>query len=259
LGGESVRSIAGAAADLVRERVAAIIATAPGAATALAAKSATATTPIVFAIGEDPVELGLVSSFSRPGGNVTGVSFLTSDLVPKRLELLNKIVPAGTLIGFLVNPAAPQAEAQIRQAENTARILGAQLLIFNASTPSEIEAVFASLAAQRVDAFQVANGALFLEAGPQLAALAARHKLPTVYPYREAVEAGGLMSYGPNIPDAVRLAGTYVGRILHGDKPADLPVIRPTKFELVINEKAAIALGLTIPETLLATADEVIL
>jgi putative tryptophan/tyrosine transport system substrate-binding protein len=246
------------AADLVRHRVAAIIAAAAGTATALAAKSATTTIPIVFAIGEDPVELGLVASLSRPGGNVTGVSFLTNDLVPKRLELLHKIVPAGTLIGFLVNPAAPQTEAQMREAETTARILGARLLFLKASAPREIEAVFATLAAQGVGAFQVANGSLFFEAGPRLAALAARNRLPTVYPYRETVEAGGLMSYGANISDALRLAGTYVGRILHGERPTDLPVVLPTKFEFVINLKAAEALGLAIPETLLATADEVI-
>jgi putative ABC transport system substrate-binding protein len=186
------------------------------------------------------------------------VTFQTTDLVPKRLELLHEIVPAGTLIGLLINPAAPQAEEQMRHAENTARVLGARPLIFKASTSSEIDAVFATLATQRVDAFQVANGSLFFEAGPQLAALAGRHGLPTVYPYRETVEAGGLMSYGPNIPDAIRLAGTYVGRILHGERPTELPVVRPTKFELVINQRAANAIGLTIPETLLATADEVI-
>jgi putative ABC transport system substrate-binding protein len=146
----------------------------------------------------------------------------------------------------------------MRDAETTARMLGVRLLILKASTPSEIEAVFATPAAQQVGAFQVANGSLYFEAGPQLAALAARHRLPTVYPYRETVEAGGLMSYGANIPDAIRLAGTYVGRILHGERPTDLPVVLPTKFELVINLKAAKVLSLTIPETLLATADEVI-
>jgi ABC-type uncharacterized transport system substrate-binding protein len=208
------------AADLVRHQVSVLIATAPGTATALAAKSATTTIPIVFTIGEDPVELGLVKSFSRPGGNITGVNFLTSDLIPKRLELLHKIVPLGTPIGFLVNPAAPQVEAKKREAEMTARTLGARLVILSASAPSEIESVLAA-AAQQVGAFLVSNGALFFEAGPELAALAAIHSWPSVYPYRETVTAGGLMSYGASVPDAVRLGGVYVGRILHGEKPSE--------------------------------------
>jgi putative tryptophan/tyrosine transport system substrate-binding protein len=246
------------AADLVRNRVAAIVATTPGTASALAAKSATPTIPIVFAIGEDPVELGLVASFNHPGGNATGVSFLTSDLVAKRLELLHKIVPAGTQVGFLVSSAAPQAEAQMREAEKTAHILGARLLILNVKSAAEIETAFARLAAQGGGAFLVAAGSLFFEAGPQLVALAAQHRLPTVYPYREMVESGGLMSYGADIPDAIRLAGIYVGRILRGEKAAELPVVRPTNFEFAINLKTAKELSLAIPETLLATADKVI-
>jgi putative tryptophan/tyrosine transport system substrate-binding protein len=246
------------AAELVRNRANVIVATAPGTAAAKAAKSVTTTIPIVFAIGEDPVELGLVASFNRPGGNVTGVSFLTRDLVAKRLELLHKIAPVVTRIGFLVVPTTPQAEAQIQEAKTTARILGVDLPVFNVASLGEIENAFATLTRQGDGAFLVGAGSLFFEVGAQLASLAASYDLPTVYPYREIVEAGGLMSYGANVPDALRLAGIYAGRVLHGERPADLPVIQPTNFEFAINVKSATALGLIIPEPLLATADRVI-
>jgi putative ABC transport system substrate-binding protein len=244
------------AADLVRRRVAVIYA--GGRAAALAAKSATPTIPIVFLSGADPVELGLVASLN-PGGNATGVSFLIEELTAKRLELLHEILPAAILIGFLKNPTLPQVEAEIGKAKNAARILGVRLVIANASTPSEIEAAFENLAGQRIGALVVANDPLFgIHQRNQLVTLAARRVLPTMYFSRESVEAGGLMSYGASISDISRQAGIYVGRILKGEKPADLPVQQVTRFELVINLKTAKALGLTIPETLLAPADEVI-
>jgi putative ABC transport system substrate-binding protein len=254
------------AADLVHRRVAVIVATSETTA-AQAAKSATATIPIVFTTGADPVEAGLVASLNRPGGNVTGVSFRVTELVAKRLELLNELAPAAKSIGFLVNPADPQLEVELREAEAAAGILGVHLVILNASTPSQIEMTFANLVRQRIDALLVGSGGLFGSNaqprqiasgyGVQLAALAARHAMPAIYTARLVVDAGGLMSYGASISDAFRLAG-YVGRILKGEKPADLAVQRSTRFEMVINLKTAKALGLTIPETLLATADEVI-
>jgi putative tryptophan/tyrosine transport system substrate-binding protein len=245
------------AADLVRRRVAVIVA-APSNATALAAKSATATIPIVFVIGADPVELGLVASLNRPGGNVTGTTYFSEGLTPKHLELLHEIVPAVTLIGFLVNPATPKVEARIREAEIAARILGVGLMILNASAPSEIENVFAILAEQRVGAVLVGSDLLFGVQTQQLAALAARYAVPAIYPNRLNVEAGGLISYGTNRHDPYRLAGTYAGRILKGEKPSDLPIQQSTKIELLINMKTAKALGLAIPQSILLRADEVI-
>jgi putative tryptophan/tyrosine transport system substrate-binding protein len=197
-------------------------------------------------------------SLNRSGSNITGVSFLTTTLTAKRLELLRKILPTATSIGFLINPAGADAEAEMREAETAARILGVRLPIANASTPSEIEQAFAILAGQRVGALLVGSTPFFTIQRDQVAVLAARHSLPAIYNTRTNVEAGGLMSYGASISDAHRLAGTYVGRILKGEKPANLPVQQSTKFELVINLKTAKSLGLTIPETLLATADEVI-
>jgi putative tryptophan/tyrosine transport system substrate-binding protein len=245
------------AADLVRGRVAVIVAIG-GSVTALAAKSATATIPIVFAFGADPVELGLVSSLNSPGGNVTGGFFLTRPLTPKRFQLLHEMVPAATSIGFLVNPTTPGVDADLRQAEIAARTLGARLVIVNARTPSEIEAAFAVLVEQRVDAFLAAGDLLFAAQGNQLAALAARHSVPAIYINRGIVDAGGLMSYGANAFDAFRLAGTYAGRILNGERPADLPVQQATRIEFVLNLKTAKSLGLTVPNTLLVAADEVI-
>jgi ABC-type uncharacterized transport system substrate-binding protein len=245
------------AADLVRRQVAVIFA-APPIASALAAKSASAKIPIVFATGFDPVARGLVASLNRPGGNVTGVTFLIEALVAKRLEVLHEIVPAATSIGFLVSPTSPTVEAQIREAEIAARNLGIRLVILNASTPSEIERAFAILVEQRVGALLAGADNFFAVQRDQLVALAARHAVPAIYTLPEAVKAGGLMSYGANAADANRLAGTYVGRILKGEKPAELPVQQSTKVELVINMKTAKALGLTLPITLLGRADEVI-
>jgi putative ABC transport system substrate-binding protein len=225
----------------------------------LAAKVATATIPIVFAIGGDPVELGLVSGLSRPNANITGVSYFANALVAKRLQLLHEIVPAAASIGYLVNPTnAAEVEARIKQAEIGARVLGVHLTILNASTPNEIERAFAILPEQGVGALLVDGDPMFGAHGNQLAALAARDGVPTIYQFRREVEAGGLMSYGASISDAWRIAGTYVGRILKGEKTADLPVQQSTRVELAINLKTAKTLGLTMPLTLRALADEVI-
>jgi putative ABC transport system substrate-binding protein len=245
------------AAELVRRRVA-VIATTAGAGAALAAKSATTSIPIVFQTGADPVELGLVGSFSHPGGNVTGVAMLTVALISKRLELLHEIVRHAVAIGFLVNPAYPKVEEQIREAQNAARKLGLQLVIENASSPNEIEVAFGNFASQQVQAVLVDTDPLFFVRRDQLAALATRYTLPAIYHAHEIAEAGGLMSYGSHFADAYRLAGSYAGRILKGDMPSDLPVQQVTKVELVINLKTAKALGLTIPLNLLGRADEVI-
>jgi putative tryptophan/tyrosine transport system substrate-binding protein len=246
------------AADLVRRRVALIVATG-GTAIARAAKSATATIPIVFVGGGDPVEVGLVASLNRPGGNVTGAAVLTKALTAKRLELLHELVPAATPIGFLVNPTNPTVfKAEMMEAETAARALGVRLVILNASTLSEIEAAFEILVAQRIGALLTSGDPLWTVQRVQLAAFTARYAVPAIYAVREIVDAGGLLSYGANISDAYRLVGVYAGRILKGEKPADLPVQQATKVEFVINLRTAKALGLTIPETLLATADEVI-
>jgi putative ABC transport system substrate-binding protein len=245
------------AADLVQRRVALIVATG-GITSALAAKSATATIPIVFQLGADPVEFGLVASLRRPGGNVTGVSFLTTALVAKRLELLHEIAPNATSIGFLVNPTSPQLRAQMNEAEFAARVLGVRLMTRETSTPSDVEEAFATLAGQHIGAILVDSDPFFFDRGPQLAALAAHHAIPAIYHTRETVEAGGLMSYGANISDAYRLAGTYAGRILNGDSPADLPVQQSVKVELVLNLKTAKALALAVPQSILLRADEVI-
>jgi putative tryptophan/tyrosine transport system substrate-binding protein len=245
------------AADLVRRRVAVIVATAsPGA--ALAAKSATATIPIVFQVGVDPVEIGLVASISRPGGNLTGTSFLIQELVAKRLELLHQIVPTVTTIGFLVNPTMPGIETQIREAEVAARTLGVSLVVLNATTASEIEAAFAALVRQGIGALMSGSDALLFEHSAQVVALAAHHAVPAIYSYGVIVDAGGFISYGSLLADAFRVVGVYAGRILKGEKPADLPVQQSTRFELVINLKTAIALGITVPPAILARADKVI-
>jgi putative ABC transport system substrate-binding protein len=245
------------AADLVQRRVVVIVASAtPGA--ALAAKAATTTIPIVFQIGNDPVKLGLVASISRPGGNITGASFLVQELVAKRLELLHEIVPTTTTIGFLVNPTMSGIETQIKEAEAAARTLGVHLVISNATSPGEIEPAFVTLLGQQIGALMSGSDALLFEQNAQIIALAARHAVPTIYTYGGIVRAGGLISYGSVASDAFRLAGVYAGRILNGEKPAELPVQESTKVELVLNMKTAKALGLTIPPSLLATAYEVI-
>jgi len=242
------------AADLVRRKVSVIAATTAQA--ALAAKAATASIPIVFETGGDPIQLGLVASLNRPGGNITGVTQLSSELLSKRLGLLHDLLPAAATIGFLVNPTYPGAESQARDLQEAARTLGLQMHVLNAGTEAEINTAFANFAKLRVDALFVGAGP-FARRAEQLATLAARHALPTFYQYREYVAAGGLISYGASLTDSYRQAGVYTGRILKGEKPAE-PILQPTKFELVINLKTAKALGLTIPPGVLAIADEVI-
>jgi putative tryptophan/tyrosine transport system substrate-binding protein len=243
------------AADLVSRRVAVIFAYGtPG---ARAAKEATRTIPIVFVTGVDPVQAGLVASLNRPGGNVTGTNNLLVELAAKRLELLHEIAPAATLIGYLHDPAVTTVEEpSVKVVETSARTLGVRLVTANASTPNEIESALAMVVSEGIGALLV--GELFFPWRDQLVALVTHYGLPAMYPYRQMVDAGGLISYGPSIPDSVRLAGTYVGRILKGEKPADLPVQQATKVELVINFKTAKALGLTVPQSILVRADEVI-
>jgi putative tryptophan/tyrosine transport system substrate-binding protein len=245
------------AADLVRRQCALIVA--GGDAAAHAVKTATMTIPIVFATGEDPVKVGLVSRLNRPGGNITGISFYNSaDLESKQLELLREVVPKAAVIGVLVNPTVAAAQSQESEAQVAARALGLQLLVVNAGSERDFDTAFATLAQQRVEALLIVGNALFTGQRYRLVAAAARHALPTVYPLREFVGAGGLMSYGGSFTDAYRQVGVYAGRILKGEKPSDLPVTLPTKFELVINLQTAKGLGIEIPPMLLARADEVI-
>src|SRR5262250_3190044 len=246
------------AADLVRRRVA-VIATTGGPPSAFAAKAATATIPIVFAINEDPVKLGLVASLARPGGNLTGINFFNAELVAKRLELLREMVPGAARVAVLVNPANVTTTAStLRDVEATAPALGLQLKILNASTSGEINAAFATLARERTDALFVSADPFFFIRRVQVANLAARDRIPASSSNRESAEAGLLMSYGTNLTDTFRQAGVYAGRILKGAKPAELPVVQSSKFELVINHETARMLGLEIPPMLLARADEVI-
>jgi putative ABC transport system substrate-binding protein len=245
------------AADLVRRRVAVLVSY--GAAAALAAKAATTTIPIAFSAGGDPVALGLVASLNRPGANLTGSAPLASDLAPKRLQLLRDLIPNATLFGVLADPAFPPTQSIIiADLQAAARTLGRQLVVENAGTDSDLEMAFASFSQQHVGAVLVGPSTFLNRSMEQLATLATRHALPAIFNFRGYALAGGLMSYGSSSAPAYHQLGMYVGRILKGEKPADLPVIQPTKFELVINLKTAKALGLTIPETLLATADEVI-
>jgi ABC-type uncharacterized transport system substrate-binding protein len=241
--------------ELVRRPVAVIFAGAPPA--ALAAKAATTTIPIVFQVGDDPVKIGLVVSLNRPGGNVTGVSQLSNVLGPKRIGLLHELVPNATTIGMIVNPSAPAAESQLREAQEAARAMGLKFHVLYASSEHQLDAVFATLVQQRIGALLVGADPFFLRRLEQLVALAARHAVPAMYPLRDFVAGGGLVSYGTSLADSFRQAGIYVGRILRGEKPADLPVPQPTKFEFVINLQTAAALGLELPATLLARADEV--
>ena len=245
------------AAELVRRQVALIAATISPA-PALAAKAATATIPIVFALGEDPVKLGLVANLARPGRNLTGINFLNSELVAKRLELLREMVPAVTRVAVLVNSPGPTAETTIRDVEPAARAMGLQIQIVNASTSREIDAAFANIVRERSDALYVGNESFFNSRRVQLVHRATLHKVPATYSQRQYPEIGGLMSYGTNVTDAFRQVGIYAGRILMGAKPADLPVVQATKFELVINADTAKMLGLSVSDKLLAAADEVI-
>src|SRR6516165_10996905 len=245
------------AADLVARKVD-VIAASGGLEAAVPAKNATSTTPIVFFAVSDPVGNRLIASLARPGGNVTGVSPLSIELMPKRLELLSELVPQAGAIALLVNPNNQQTERVIGDVEEAARAKGVQLPVLKASTESEIDAAFASLAQLHVGALIVTADPFFGAQRDHLAALASRYSVATIYPWREAAAAGGLISYGSSIPAACRLAGILVARILKGSKPADLPVEQPTRFELVVNLKTAKALGLTIPPSILARADEVI-
>jgi putative ABC transport system substrate-binding protein len=246
------------AADLVRRPVALIVATG-GTPASLAAKAATATIPIVFTTGDDPIKAGLVHSLNRPEGNLTGVTTSFGEAAPKRLGLLREILPKAAIIGVLVNPNdSIAANSETSDMRTAARSVGQRIEILQAGTERDIDTAFARLIDMGGAALLVAPNSLFVTQANQLVALAARHTIPTLYWRREFVEAGGLMSYGSNLADALRVAGVYAGRILRGAKPADLPVQQPTKFELVINLKTAKALGLTIPETFLTRADEVI-
>jgi len=245
------------AADLARRQVAVILATG-GNPPALAAKAASATIPVVFIIGSDPVAVGLVASLNHPGGNITGVSLFTSLLVAKRLELLREMVPTATTLAFLVNPSNSNAKPDTKVAHTAARELARQLMVLHAATEDDIDAAFATLARDRAGALVVNTDAFFLTRREQFATLAARHAIPTIHDFKEYTVAGGLASYGINLASAYHQAGVYVARILRGEKPADLPVVQPTKLDLVINLKTARALGLDVPATLLARADEVI-
>ena len=247
----------GLAANLVHRPVA-VIATPGSTPAALAAKAATTTIPIVFAGGTDPVRLELVASLHRPGGNATGVSFLTSVLPAKQFEILHELVPRAAAIGFIVNPGFADTSSQVAELQNAAQTLGLALTVAHAAVDGDLERAFATLAQHRVSALFVQTEPFLFSHRAQLAILAARHRLPTMYQLREYVEAGGLMSYGPDLADAFRLTGQYVGRILRGESPADLPVQQATKFQFVMNLKVAKTLGLEIPPILLARADEVI-
>jgi putative ABC transport system substrate-binding protein len=232
----------------------------PGTTTAaLAAKAATDTIPIIFGVGEDPVKLGLVASLARPGGNATGINFFLQEVVAKRFEILLELQPKPVRIAVLINPAdAVVAETTLREVQEAARAIALPIHILNASTSSEIDAAFAALASERADALFVSANNYFGSRRVQLAVLAARYRIPVILPQREFVEAGGLMSYGTDIPDSYRQAGIYTGKVLKGAKPADLPVVQSTKFEFVINLQTARSLGIDVPAALLTRADKVI-
>ena len=246
------------AADLVRRKVA-VIASTGGIPATLAARDATASIPIVFTIPDDPVKIGLVSSVARPDRNLTGINYLNSEIIAKRLELLHELVPTATRIAVLVNPGNPvNAEVTVRGAQSAGRSMGMQITAFNASTSREIDAAIAAMVAGQSDAVFVGGDGLFNSRRLQLAVLAARHRLPTASTSRDYPASGGLMSYGADVTDALRQTGVYAGRILKGAKPADLPVVQSTKIEFVINHQTARTLGIRVPDSLLARADEVI-
>jgi putative ABC transport system substrate-binding protein len=245
-------------ADFVRRRVA-VIATPVDTPGSIAAKAATAAIPIVFGVGEDPVKLGLVTSLARPGGNATGINFFNSEVVAKRLGLLHELVPKAVRIAVLVNPAdATNTETTLQGVHEAARAIGLQIHVLKASTSGEIDAAFATLARERADALFVTGDAFFGSRRVQIVTLAARDRIPAAYPGRDNVAAGGLMSYATDLAETLRQVGVYTGKILKGAKPADLPVVQSTKFEFIINMQTAKALGLAVPPTLLALADEVI-
>jgi putative ABC transport system substrate-binding protein len=245
------------ASDLVRRRVAVIV-TSGSSPAALAARAATATIPIVFGTGGDPVKEGLVSSLNRPGGNATGTSVLTEKLAAKRLELFRELVPRAEVIGLLVNPASAPSLEQLRDTEEAARTLGQRIHVLNARNEAELDGAFADIAQRGIGALLVVADPLFYARREQIILRAQRHRVPAIYPRRDFVAAGGLMSYGPDVSDIYRQQGIYAGRILKGARPGDLPVVQPTKFELVINRKSAHGAGLSIPQSLLLRASEVI-
>jgi putative ABC transport system substrate-binding protein len=247
----------GLASELV-QRPATVITASGGLPAVAAAKAATATIPIVFTLGSDPVRFGIVASLNRPGGNITGVTLIAYLLDAKRVELMHELVPNATAIALLVNPSSPQAVSQATDTRTATQASGQRLIVLNASTEKEIDVAFTALRQQGAKALLVSADPFFLSRRNQIVALARLEEVPTIYEWREFVEAGGLISYGVSLPDAYRQAAIYVGRILKGEKPADLPVLQPTKFELVINLKTVKALGLTLPLTLQAAADEVI-
>ena len=251
-----IERLPGLAADLARRQLA-VLATF-GNAPAFAAKAATITVPVIFAVSEDPVRSGLVASLARPSGNLTGVNFLTAELAAKRLEMLRELVPGAMKVAVLVDPAVPPTATTLRDVEATAGAMGMRVQVLNASNSGKINAAFATLARERSDALFVAPGFLFTARRVQLVLLAAYYKVPAAYSVRDYTEAGGLMSYGTNTTDAYRQVGVNTGRILKGAKPGDLPVVQASKFELVINAETARMLGLTVPPSLLSTADEVI-
>jgi putative ABC transport system substrate-binding protein len=244
------------AAELVRRGVALVVTTGLG--SALAAKAATATIPLVFVGADNPVQFGLVASLNRPGGNATGLNLMTSELTAKRLELVRQLVPSAAMAAVLVNPKSPEVAPQLADVQSASRVVGQPILILNASNETDFDTAFASLVQHRAEALVVTNDAFLFSRRDQIVALAARNAVPTIYDRREYAAAGGLISYGANYVDAYRQAGIYTGRILKGEKPGDLPVMQPTKFELVINLKTAKGLGLEVPPMLLALADEVI-
>lgn len=245
------------AAELVSQRVSAIL-TGGGPPATLAAKAATTTIPVIFSAAPDPVRLGLVASLNRPGGNITGMGVFTATLGAKGIELLKQLVPTASQMAYLVNPSNPSAEIEANEVLDAAKAIGIALQVFKASTDDELDAAFQAMGTLRADGLAVAGESFFDSRRQKIVALAARFKIPTAYAWRENVALGGLLSYGTSLTDSYRRAGIYTGRILKGEKPSDLPVMQPTRFELAINLKAAATLGLTIPPSLLATADEVI-